>query len=55
MADALAVETETLDDEARLRVSIKEDVMRILDIALARAKSIPLVQPSYDTGPQAGD
>jgi hypothetical protein len=55
MTDALAVETETLDEEARLRVSIKENVTRILDTALARAKSIPLVRPSYDTGPKAGD
>ena len=53
-ADAMAVETASLDEEARLRVGIKEDVTRILAAALARAKTTPLRPPPYDIGPQAG-
>ena len=54
LADGMAVETESLDEEARLRVAIKEDVTGILETALARAKATPLHPPSYETGPQAG-
>lgn len=45
-ADSLAIETANLDEEARLRVCIKEDVTRILVAALARAKATPLRPPS---------
>jgi hypothetical protein len=54
LADGMAVEAESLDEEARLRVSIKENVSVILETALARAKATPLRPPSYETGPQAG-
>jgi hypothetical protein len=54
LADGMTVETETLDEEARLRVGIKEDVSCILEAALARAKATPLRPPSNETGPQAG-
>jgi len=47
-ADAMAIETESLDDEARLRVSIKGEVSRILDAALVRAT--PLAQRSRQAG-----
>jgi hypothetical protein len=53
-ADVLIVATETLDDQARLRVGIKSEVTRVLDDALARAKATPLTQRSSDMGPQAG-
>jgi hypothetical protein len=54
MADQVAVETESLDEEARLRVAIKDEVSRILGAALARARSIPLVRPSYGSGKETG-
>jgi hypothetical protein len=54
VADGMAVATESLDEEARLRVSINADVSGILETALARAKATPLHPPSYETGPQAG-
>jgi hypothetical protein len=54
LADGMPVETASLDDEARLRVSIKERVADILRTALARAQTTPLRPPSYETGPQAG-
>jgi hypothetical protein len=54
VADGLAVETDGLDEEARLRASIKDHVRRMLDTALMRAQTTPLRPPSYDTGPQAG-
>ena len=49
-ADRLPLETESLDEEARLRVNIKAVVGGILETALARAKAIPLRPPSYGTG-----
>jgi hypothetical protein len=54
LADGMPVETASLDDEARLRVGIKEGLTNILGTALARAQTIPLRPPSYETGPQAG-
>jgi hypothetical protein len=54
LAEEMAVATASLDDEARLRIRIKEDVTAILDAALARAQATPLRPPAYDTGPQAG-
>jgi hypothetical protein len=54
LADGMVVETESLDEEARLRLSIKADVSAILETALVRAKATPLRPPSYETGPQAG-
>lgn len=54
LSDGMPVETGSLDEEARLRVSIKERVTNILETALARAQTIPLRSPSYETGPQAG-
>jgi hypothetical protein len=54
LADGMPVETESLDDEARLRVSIKESLTNILGTALARAQTTPLRPPSYESGPQAG-
>jgi hypothetical protein len=42
-AETLAVETESLDDEARLRVGMKGHVNRILDAALLRAQATPLI------------
>jgi hypothetical protein len=53
-AETLAVETESLDDEARLRVGMKGHVNRILDAALLRAQATPLIPRVWDTGPQAG-
>jgi hypothetical protein len=54
LADGMPVETVSLDDEARLRASIKESLTNILGTALARAQTTPLRPPSYETGPQAG-
>jgi hypothetical protein len=53
-AETLAVEAESLDDEARLRVGIKGHVTRILDAALLRTQATPLIPRVWDTGPQAG-
>jgi|SRR6185312_2868668 len=53
-ADGMVIETASLDEEARWRLGIKDNVTRILGAALARAKTTPFRQPSYDTGPQAG-
>jgi hypothetical protein len=44
--DVLTVEVDTLDDEARLRVGIKSEVSRILEMALVRASATPLVPRS---------
>jgi hypothetical protein len=54
LADGMPVETESLDDEARLRVGIKEGLTNILGTALTRAQATPLRPPSYESGPQAG-
>lgn len=54
MAEIHPVESESLDDEARLRVLLREDIARILDAALARAQALPLRPRSWDIGPQAG-
>jgi hypothetical protein len=51
LADALRVEANGFDDEARLRVGIKADISRIIDDVAARAQTIPLRQPSYDVPP----
>jgi hypothetical protein len=51
--ETLAVETESLDDEARLRVGIKGHLNRILDAALLRSQAIPLIPRVWDTGPGA--
>jgi hypothetical protein len=53
-ADGMAIEMASLDEEARLRLGVKDNVTRILGAALARAKATPFRQPPYDTGPQAG-
>jgi hypothetical protein len=53
-AEALSVACDNLDEEARLRASVKDEVTRILNAALARAQAIPLLPPSWETGPQAG-
>jgi hypothetical protein len=42
LADGLPVHTESLDEEARLRVRIKAHTERILDTALAQAQTAPL-------------
>ncbi|HEX7970072.1 MAG TPA: hypothetical protein VF502_17745 [Stellaceae bacterium] len=54
LAEIHPVESDSLDDEARLRVGIKEDIGRILAAALARAQTLPLRPRSWDIGPQAG-
>lgn len=51
VADGLSIETESLDEEARLRASIKDHLARVLDGALARAVTTPLRQPSYPASP----
>ena len=53
-AETLAIEAESLDDEARLRIGIKEKLTRILEAALTRAQAISPPLRSWDTGPQAG-
>ena len=53
-AEALRVDCDNLDEEARLRASVKDEVTRILETALARAQATPLRPPSWETGPQAG-
>ena len=52
-AETLAVETESLDDEARLRVGIKGHLNRVLDTALLRAQATPLIPRVWDAGPRA--
>ncbi len=54
LAEVHPLESESLDDEARLRLGIREDLGRILDAALARAQALPLRPRSWDIGPQAG-
>jgi hypothetical protein len=54
LADGMPVETERLDEGARLRVGIKTKVSGILETALARAKDRPLRPLSYETGPREG-
>jgi len=54
LAETLPVESGGFDEEARLRVTIKDGVARILDAALLRAQVTPLRLPSWDTGPSAG-
>jgi hypothetical protein len=39
LVDGMPVETESLDDEARLRVGIKEGLSNVRDMALARAQT----------------
>jgi len=41
LADGVPVHTESLDEEARLRVRIKAHTARILDTALAHAQTAP--------------
>ncbi len=54
LAEIHTVESDSLDDEARLRLAIREDIAGILDAALARAQSLPRRPRSWDIGPQAG-
>lgn len=54
LAETMPVESGGFDEEARLRVTIKDAVGRTLDAALLRAQTTPLRPPSWDTGPQAG-
>jgi hypothetical protein len=42
LPDGMPVEAESLDDDARLRVSTKEGLTNILGPARARAQTIPL-------------
>jgi hypothetical protein len=51
LADALRVDADGFDDEARLRVGIKADISRIIGDAAARAQTIPFRRPSYDVPP----
>lgn len=53
-AESLVIETESLDDEARLRIGIKGHIDRILNAALLRAQTTPLIPRVWDTGPEAG-
>jgi hypothetical protein len=53
-ADALPIFTDNLDEEAQLRSGVKAEVSRILEAALARAQTTPLLPRSWDIGPQAG-
>ena len=54
LAETMPVDSRGFDEEARLRVTIKEGIARILEAALLRASTTPLRPPSWDTGPQAG-
>ena len=54
LAATMPVESQGFDEEARLRLIIKDGIVRILDAALLRAQTTPLRPPSWDTGPQAG-
>jgi len=54
LAATMPVESHGFDEEARLRVMIKDGVARILDAALLRAQTTPLRPPSWDSGPPAG-
>jgi hypothetical protein len=53
-AEAMPVQAAGLDEEARIRLRVKDDVSGILAAALARAKAIPLRPPSWDRAPPAG-
>jgi hypothetical protein len=54
LADDLPLDTGGIDEEARVRLCVKDHVGSVLDAALARALTTPLQLPSYDIGPQAG-
>lgn len=54
LADGMPLETESLDEEARLWVGIKTKESGILETALAPARVTPLRPPSYETGPREG-
>ena len=51
VADVLPVESQSLDEEARLRASVKDHLTRTLDGALARAVTTPLRQLFYPASP----
>jgi hypothetical protein len=53
-AETLRIDADGLDEEARLRIGIKEQVTRLLDAALSRALAEPRVSREWGTGPQAG-
>jgi hypothetical protein len=53
-AATMPVDAVGFDEEARLRVGIKEQVTRILDTALSRALAAPEVSRDWGTGPHAG-
>ena len=54
IADTVPVQSDSLDEEARMRSAMKDDIGRILAEALARAQTTPLRPRSWDMGPQAG-
>ena len=51
-AEALSIETESLDQEARFRIGIKGHIDRVLNAARLRARATPLIRRSWDIGPQ---
>ena len=48
LAEVMPVESDSLDEETRMRVRIKESVTGLLDDALARAQTVPLRPRSWD-------
>jgi hypothetical protein len=53
-ADELSLATESLDEEARLRVRIKEKVSAILEAALAAARAAPRQARDWQRGYEGG-
>jgi hypothetical protein len=51
LVDDLPVRSQGLDDEVRVRTTIKRHIARALEDALARAVAIPLMRPSYPASP----
>lgn len=54
IAETMPVGSDGFDDEARLRLGIKNHIAQTLGAALARAQTTPLRPRSWDIGPQAG-